>query len=156
LQSSNANVRSAAINVLGTCHRHLGPSLAAIVKVDLKPAQISILEEAFLANPQQTVAASRKIRSKAGTAGKASKLGGENVSVPSTAAVSEAPSVDLDDLLPRTDISSQVNNSPICDESHHLELIRILQLIMAAAPVATDVEKSIPAYIRFPCASCSC
>ena len=55
LANTNAPVRNAAVALLATCHRQLGPGLAALVQNDVKPAQWSILEEAFAANPQQQV-----------------------------------------------------------------------------------------------------
>jgi hypothetical protein len=55
LASTNAAVRTAAVAVLGTCHRQLGPGLAAMIRPDVKPALMATVDEAFGANPQQQV-----------------------------------------------------------------------------------------------------
>ena len=55
LASTQAPVRNAAVSLLATCHKQLGPGLAAMVQNDVKPAHWTILEEAFAANPQQQV-----------------------------------------------------------------------------------------------------
>lgn len=55
LASTQAPVRNAAVQLLATCHKQLGPGLAPLVQSDLKPAQWTILEDAFAKNPQQQV-----------------------------------------------------------------------------------------------------
>lgn len=110
MQSSNAPVRNAAVSVLGICHRQLGPSLAALVRPDLKPAQVAILDETFAANPQQPVAPTRKVRCKSGNSGKAGKGSQDTANAHAAATGDEQGPLDLNDLLPRTDISSQVQD----------------------------------------------
>ena len=60
LASTNAPVRNAAVALLATCHKQLGPGLAAMVQHDIKPAQWTVLEEAFASNPQQQVGGLRQ------------------------------------------------------------------------------------------------
>ena len=55
LASTNAPVRNAAVSLLATCHKQLGKGLAPMIQADVKPAQWTILEEAFAANPEQQV-----------------------------------------------------------------------------------------------------
>lgn len=55
LGSSNAGIRNAAIALLGTCHKQLGPPLADMVRSDVKPALMTALEEAFSKNELQQV-----------------------------------------------------------------------------------------------------
>ena len=55
LASTNAAVRNAAINLMATCHKQLGPGLAAMIRSDVKPALMTALEDAFKSNPQQQV-----------------------------------------------------------------------------------------------------
>ena len=51
LASSNAGVRNAAIALLGTAHRQLGPGLAPMLSQHVKPALMTTLEATFKANP---------------------------------------------------------------------------------------------------------
>ena len=55
LVSRDAAVRNAAIALLATAHRQLGPGLADMVRPDVKPALMASLDEAFARNPQQQV-----------------------------------------------------------------------------------------------------
>ena len=55
LASTNAAVRNAAINLMATCHKQLGPGLAAMIRSDVKPALMTALEDSFKSNPQQQV-----------------------------------------------------------------------------------------------------
>jgi hypothetical protein len=55
LGSTNAGVRNAATLLMATCHKQLGPDLAAMIRNDIKPALMTALEEAFKKNPRTQV-----------------------------------------------------------------------------------------------------
>ena len=55
LASTNAPVRNAATHLMATCHRQLGPDLAAMIRNNVKPALMTSLEEAFKKNPKTQV-----------------------------------------------------------------------------------------------------
>ena len=55
LTSTNATIRNAAINLLSTAHKQLGPGLADMLRSDVKPALMTALEDAFKRNPQEQV-----------------------------------------------------------------------------------------------------
>lgn len=109
LGSSNVAVRNAAVTVLGTCHRQLGPSLAPLINSELKPAQKAILEETFAANPQESFVPTRKVRSKQLPCSNVRK-GSESAELQASTKGPEPQVCDIQNLLPRTDISSQVND----------------------------------------------
>ncbi|KAK9795603.1 hypothetical protein WJX73_007429 [Symbiochloris irregularis] len=110
LASTNAPVRNAAVALLATCHKQLGPGLAPMIQTDVKPAQWTLLEEAFAANPQQQVVPTRQSRRP--VAGRAPTGKGASTAKGAAAAAAEPPApVSADDLLPRADISSSITPS---------------------------------------------
>lgn len=55
LASTNAAVKIAATHLMATCHRQLGPDLAAMIRNNVKPALMTALEDAFKKNPKTQV-----------------------------------------------------------------------------------------------------
>ncbi len=55
LASTNAAVKNAATHLMATCHKQLGPDLAAMIRNNVKPALMTALEEAFKKNPRTQV-----------------------------------------------------------------------------------------------------
>ncbi len=56
VNSTSAPVRTAAIALLGTAHRQLGPGLDPLLSQSVKPALMQTLRDAFKANPVEQVA----------------------------------------------------------------------------------------------------
>ena len=115
LGSPNAPVRNQAMAVLGRCHVQVGGGLLAQLSESLKPAQVTALEEIFRKSPQDSqFQPTRKVRSKRALAA-AAVAGGGAAAVAAFREEEEddddEPSTSLDDLLPRTNISSALTSS---------------------------------------------
>ncbi|CAD7700615.1 unnamed protein product [Ostreobium quekettii] len=110
VNSTNAQVRNSAVQLLGVLHRFVGPTLANMIRPNVKPALMSTIESEFEKNPQDasfvpTRKSAVKPASKTGSAsgGKSRSRGAA-----SPQEASPAPSVSGDDFLPRQDISAQI------------------------------------------------
>ena len=55
VSSTSAPVRTAAIALLGTAHRQLGPGLDPLLSQSVKPALMQTLRDTFKANPVEQV-----------------------------------------------------------------------------------------------------
>lgn len=111
LGSSNAAVRSNAMTVLGKCHAQIGGNLMSQISDSLKPAQVTALEAVFSKHPHDVqYIATKQIRERnTSPEGVNRDRSGEQVA----ASNCQKQETNLEDLLPRKDISSALGDSLI-------------------------------------------
>ena len=94
------------MDVLGKCHAQLGQALVGFLD-GLKPAQMTALEEHFRQNPKTEVVPTRKVRSAKPKAAAAAGGGGATGGRADEEEEAAGP-VNVEDLLPRVDISGSI------------------------------------------------
>ncbi|GFH15735.1 protein MOR1, partial [Haematococcus lacustris] len=116
LASTNAGVRNSAIHLLGVMHRFLGPPLGDMIRADVKPALMAAIDGEFAKNPKdpgftpsRTSRADLAKREAAGAAGTGSSQHGRPASGSNIA--EGAGGYDMDELMPRADISAAITPS---------------------------------------------
>ncbi|KAJ9516595.1 hypothetical protein QJQ45_015220 [Haematococcus lacustris] len=116
LASTNAGVRNSAIHLLGVMHRFLGPPLGDMIRADVKPALMAAIDGEFAKNskdpgftPSRTSRADLAKREAAGAAGTGSSQHGRPASGSNIA--EGAGGYDMDELMPRADISAAITPS---------------------------------------------
>ncbi|GFH15506.1 protein MOR1 [Haematococcus lacustris] len=116
LASTNAGVRNSAIHLLGVMHRFLGPPLGDMIRADVKPALMAAIDGEFAKNPKdpgftpsRTSRADLAKREAAGAASTGSSQHGRPASGSNIA--EGAGGYDMDELMPRADISAAITPS---------------------------------------------
>ena len=100
LNTPNAQVRNAMIQVLGIIHRFVGPSLGDMIRANIKPALMSTIQAEFEKNPQQSGFVPNRTPRNAKTKAGNQAMDGVQ-SRPTTSPSSTPKSFNSDDLLPR-------------------------------------------------------
>jgi len=103
-------VRNAAVGLIGSLHKFIGPPLADMIRPNVKPALMTTIEAEFNKNPHEAMfTPPRKVKGEKGSAALTAQGSGV-MDICEEAPEEPTPAFNPDDILPRMDISQQVND----------------------------------------------